>query len=264
MTDSASAILDSHSAVSDRSALEPQYPANNLECIKDDNDGELDSDDDNEDSESSISSSEDNTSHNVTEFAPLFEPGSEPPETLKIPSIVITPVVPNAKLPGTEASPTYSTLLNSDNRDLPYDSGKGSSEITTFTCQTNNFSNNTKTPSQSSSSLSTNSSGVFSDLHSKPGVYVNGGFVPSVPRKTRSKSEDQGRGSSPSWKIGNKGFGNGRISRSLTDLEFRGSPCKYRCLSEGKLNSLDYNDDNNKKVEGFSIHTKVFDDMMKS
>lgn len=261
MTDSASAILDSHSAISDRSVLEPQYPGNNynLECIKDDDDGEIDSDNEDQRSESSVhSSASETTSRNVPELPPLFDQGSEPPESLKIPSIVITPVIQNATLPGgTEASPTYSTLLNSETREQPYDSGKGSSEITNYTCQTNNFST-TKSASQSSSSISTNSSGVFSDLHSKGGVYENGG-----PRKARSKSEivEMSPGCS-SWQLGSKSIR--RISRSLTDLDFSNRPCRYKCLSEGKLNSIGCEENNERKEECFSIHTKVFDDMMKS
>ncbi|XP_063678701.1 uncharacterized protein LOC134814493 isoform X5 [Bolinopsis microptera] len=259
MTDSASGVLDTHSAVSDRSMAEFQHPNNNLECIKDDDDGELDYDD--QSSVSSVQSSENNTSHNI-DFSPRLQPDqvAEPSETpLKIPSIVITPVDPSAKLSSNtnKENAAYSTLLNSENVDHPCDSGKGSSEITTFTCQTNDIISNNISPSQSSDSLSSNSSGVFSDSLSKAGVYVNGGFMPSTPRMKRSKSEEVGSSSFiSSISIGSKGIR--RISRSLTDLAFSNKP--YKHLDERRLSGVEYS----RKVESFSIHTKVFDDMMKS
>ena len=259
MTDSASGILDTHSAVSERSGMDP-HPMNNLGCIKDNDDTHQEDDDDDGESSCSDSSSENSASHHNINFVPQSDSVAEPPDaSLKIPSIVITPVDPNAKSSNNslKTNPAYSTLLKSETRDHPYDSGKGSSEITTYTCHTNDISN-PKTPSQSSSSLSTNSSGVFSDSHSKAGVYVNGGFIPSLPRMKRSKSEEVGSSSFISLNIGNKGLR--RISRSLTDLGFGNKP--YRYLSEQKLNSnsIDYNGE----VDTFSIHTQVFDDMMKS
>lgn len=237
--------------------MEPP-PMNNLECIKDNDTTNQDDEDDDTDSSCSTSdSSSENSasqSHHNINFVPLSDPVAEPPDaSLKIPSIVITPVDPNAK--SANNSPKTNPAYTKPCLHHPYDSGKGSSEITTYTCQSNDISN-TKTPSQSSSSLSTNSSGVFSDSHSKAGVYVNGGFIPSLPRMKRSKSEEVGSSSYISLSIGSKGIR--RISRSLTDLGFGKKP--YRYLSEQKLNSIDLNGE----VDTFTIHTQVFDDMMKS
>ena len=263
LTDSASGVLDTHSAASERSVTENLHANNNnLECIKDDTDGEQCADNSDRDSVSSESSSEDNTSQHIIDFTPPSDEVTEPSDTpLKIPSIVITPVDPAAKLSSNNLNATtaYNTLLNSEVVDQKCDSGKGSSEINAFTCPANDTGNsNHPSPPSSSSSLSTNSSGVFSDSLSKAGVYVNGGFIPSTPRKTRSQSEDVGSSSYISLSIGNNGIR--RLSRSLTDLGLTSRSCKYKYLSERKLNSLDYNG----KVESFCIHTKVFDDMMKS
>ena len=73
----------------------------------------------------------------------------------------------------------------------------------------------------------------------------------------RSKSEEVGSSSFiSSISIGSKGIR--RISRSLTDLAFSNKP--YKHLDERRLSGVEYS----RKVESFSIHTKVFDDMMKS
>lgn len=289
MTDSASNILES--AASEKSLYDQSHPPTTLQSIKDDGGcrEEFDEeDDDDSDSDSSVASSfDDRTSRNIIDLTRQSEPVPEPQDSpLKIPSIVITPVDPNLKLSSGSSDKTspvaYSDLLQSEPGDQPYDSGKGSSDITSYTCQTNNITSPSSPSSSSSSSLSTNSSGVFSDCHYKnsescsdplyknstqseprfnesshhPGkVYANGGFAPQlVPRIKRSRSEEVSSSSLVSVTLGAKG-GLRRVSRSLTDLGF-GATRPYRILSDDKLH--------NKSVESFSIHTKVFDEMMKS
>ena len=193
----------------------------------------------------------------------------------EIPSIIITSVEPPKLLTYPPRSVSNSaehyatpTLQPSDKFDQPYDSGQGSSEITYPVKHT---------PTHSESSLSTcNSSGVFSDCANRlkghtPHVngdnnfaaeevpYMNGGFLPS-PRIIRSKSVEVGR--SNFCEETSSLESSYPRSKSLCDLTPKSSRVRLSSVSLdmrangscGKRNASD----------SFSIHTELFDSMMKS
>ena len=194
----------------------------------------------------------------------------------EIPSIIITsvespnlhesPPLSSPLLTHTDSYQPPAVQLTMERPDLPYDSGQGSSEIT---CPVKH------PPTLSESSLSTNSSGVFSDCPggtghapcennhnnlAEDGHYTNGGFLPS-PRITRSKSVEVCNGSFSEEKPLESDF---IRSKSLCDLSSK-SRNKVR-LSTVSIDSRNANSTNGvkKNVGSFNIHTELFDNMMKS
>ena len=174
---------------------------------------------------------------------------------LHIPSIVITQAVDPLKHIVTSASATSAQLTSQKTPVNHCDSGKGSSELA------NHTANHTAPPcntSGSSGSLSSASSGIFSN-HSKG--YVNGGFDPFPPngndnrRIRRSKSEEVTSRSFVSLSL-DSDHRRLRGSRSLWDLGLRRDSEKLQrdslCRSSTSLQ------------DKFSIHTQLFEDMMKS